>query len=263
MRFSLTAVLALAASAFAQTADFDPIFTPTANQEVAAGSVLTITWEAPAKYAAGTVSIELIGGKTQNTQVPLQVIATGVQNSAKSFSWKIDASLGAEAVYGLVFKLESNPSVFQYSNPFHIKAGSTQPTGDVTTTVTTSTGIKTISLSSAATTAPAVTTTATTATTIVTSVSVSIPETTVVVDQTTTVPCNGTTATWATSTYAAPQGPSSGLPPKVTYTSTAWAAPSNPPVPTGGPVVPPTNGAARVGSSIAVIGGIVAAFLVL
>lgn len=75
MRFSVATILAFAATAFAQTADFDPIYAPTPNEKIAAGSTFTITWKAPAKYSEGTVKIELIGGATQNTQVPLADIA--------------------------------------------------------------------------------------------------------------------------------------------------------------------------------------------
>lgn len=67
--------MALAATAFAQTADFNPIYKPDANQVIPAGSTFDIVWDAPAKYEAGSVSIHLIGGATQNTQVPLLDIA--------------------------------------------------------------------------------------------------------------------------------------------------------------------------------------------
>ncbi|PNY25702.1 Uncharacterized protein TCAP_04361 [Tolypocladium capitatum] len=150
MRFGLsaTALLAMAASAFAQTADFDPIFTPKANEVIPAGSTYVVTWEAPAKYAADTVSIHLIGGDSQDKQVPLLDIAAGVKNSALSYSWQVDASLGAAKIYGLVFKLESNPAIFQYSNPFQIKGSGSKQAGAPTVTLTTSTGIKTVTLSS-------------------------------------------------------------------------------------------------------------------
>lgn len=76
MRFSIATVLAFAASAFAQAADFDPIYTPKANEVVPAGAPFTVTWEAPAKYLDGTITIELIGGATQNTQTKLSTIAS-------------------------------------------------------------------------------------------------------------------------------------------------------------------------------------------
>lgn len=186
MRFAnsiATAILALATTAFAQTADFDPIFTPSSQEIIPAGSSFVVTWKAPATKYLGTINISLIGGATQNTQVPIMNIAcklshrnlgirnnrsisahqitdknatAGIDNAANSYTWAVDASLGSENVYGLVFKLESDPTVFQYSNPFQIKAGAvvtttgyTAPTGSATTTLT-NTGIKTITLSNTA-----------------------------------------------------------------------------------------------------------------
>lgn len=83
MRFSAAAVLAFAATALAQTPDFDPIYTPEKDETVAAGSPFTVTWDAPAKYAAGTISIELIGGATQNTQQHIANIACKFDTRAK------------------------------------------------------------------------------------------------------------------------------------------------------------------------------------
>lgn len=78
MQFTISAAafLAFAAKAFAQTADFDPIFKPEAWQSVAAGQNFQITWDAPPKYAGQKVTISLIGGETQNTQVPIKDIAS-------------------------------------------------------------------------------------------------------------------------------------------------------------------------------------------
>lgn len=159
---SCAAVLAFAASAFAQTADFDPIWTPTNGQEVVAGTTLSITWQAPPKYAGEKISIHLIGGATQGTQEPIMDIAAGVDNSVQKLDWNVPITLGTHNVYGLVFKLESNPAIFQYSNPFNIKpsgvvvssstassaAPSTSTTASGTTTLTTSEGTKTVTLSS-------------------------------------------------------------------------------------------------------------------
>ena len=78
MRFfaSASALLAMTVAAVAQTADFNPVYTPSENEEVPAGSTFEITWSAPAKYADGTVSISLIGGADQGTQVPIADIAS-------------------------------------------------------------------------------------------------------------------------------------------------------------------------------------------
>ncbi|KAM0512666.1 hypothetical protein ACHAPE_008691 [Trichoderma viride] len=283
MRFTLSvpAFLALASTAFAQTPDFDPVTSPSNNQVITAGQPFTIQWEAPAKYAAGTISIELIGGATQGTQVPLSTIATGIANSAGTFTWNVPATLGNDAFYGFVVKYDSNPSVFQYSNPFHVKAGSAPPAQD-TTTVTTSTGVKTVSLATQSTSAPyspPVVTSAPYSPPAVTSAPYSPPavtDVTVVLNATTTVPCNGTIAphtltapTTLQSATRLPVAPSSPVwvPPGQAVTTT-WAiapsgtaAPSNPP---GVPLPPPTNAGARVGgSSFALVASLVVAYFAL
>ncbi|RGP65281.1 ser-thr- gpi-anchored family, partial [Fusarium longipes] len=125
MQFTISAaaLMAFAAQALAQVADFDPVLTPTNWEQVQTGETLEITWQAKPKYSGEKISISLIGGATQNTQVPIKTIATGVDNDAASYSWKIDSSVGTNNVYGLVLKLESNPEVFQYSFPFKIEGG--------------------------------------------------------------------------------------------------------------------------------------------
>ncbi|KAG6021600.1 hypothetical protein E4U40_005175 [Claviceps sp. LM458 group G5] len=260
MHFSAAAVLAFAASALAQTPDFDPIYTPKKDEVVAAGSPLVITWDAPAKYASGTVSISLIGGATQNSQQPIAEIASGVQNSAKTYTWNVDASLGKDNVYGLVFKLESDKQIFQYSNPFHIKAGD-KASGSDGVTLTKSVGTKTVLLSS--TPATVSTTTAPAAHTTTPSNSETTPTSfvTMTEDFTTTVPCttnsaNGTGAGAgagaATDMQSAPTG--SGSAPTA----------SNPIMTKSGAISPvPTAGASsiRVGSFSIV--AIAAAYLLL
>ena len=77
MHFASSAVaglLALATSAFAQTAGFDPIFKPLDNEVIAAGSTYPISWNAT-MYTSESVSISLIGGATQDTQVPIMDVA--------------------------------------------------------------------------------------------------------------------------------------------------------------------------------------------
>ncbi|KAG6131064.1 hypothetical protein E4U28_007129 [Claviceps purpurea] len=244
MRFSAAAVLAFAASALAQTPDFDPIYTPKKDEVVAAGSPLVITWDAPAKYASGTVSISLIGGPTQNSQQPIAEIASGVKNSAKTYTWNVDASLGKDNVYGLVFKLESDKQIFQYSNPFHIKAAGDKASGSDGVTLTKSVGTKTVLLSS--TPATVSTTTAPAAHTTTPSNSETTPTSFVTKTEefTTTVPCttnsaNGTGAGAATDMQSAPTG--SGSAPTA----------SNPIMTKSGAISPvPTAGASsiRIGS---------------
>lgn len=142
----VSALVAFAASALAQTEGFNPIFNPEANQEIPAGKPFEITWEASEEFADQTISLHLIGGEDQGTQVPLADLAAGIPNLEQKFTWDVDASLGAENVYGIVLKLESNPDIFQFSNPFHIVGA--EGGDDTTKTVSVSHGTKTVTLSS-------------------------------------------------------------------------------------------------------------------
>ncbi|KID76938.1 uncharacterized protein G6M90_00g102420 [Metarhizium brunneum] len=253
MRFSVATVLAFAATAFGQAADFDPIYAPKPNEIITAGSTFTITWKAPAKYSEGTVKIELIGGATQNTQVPLLDIASGVKNSAESYSWKVDASLGDKAIYGLVIRYESDPTVtFQYSNPFHITASGNQPSGSSSGSVT-----KTVTLSSlSSSTAPVTSTAAASSTSVATT---SAPATTSTHSKTiksnTTLPANTTLVVKTSSSQSAP----------ILITSTAVFKPTTAAPTTTAPSTLATPTAAanivRVGSLT--ILGVVAAVLAL
>ncbi|CAM1507033.1 Fc.00g066740.m01.CDS01 [Cosmosporella sp. VM-42] len=254
MKFSVAAVLAFAASAFAQTADFDPIFTPSNGEVVPAGSTFKITWQAPAKYANEKIIISLIGGATQATQVPLQDIATGVSNAAESYDWAVDASLGAEAFYGLVFKLQSDPNVFQYSMPFKIGGGSvSSSSASATTTLTATTGVKTVTLSSSS---------ASTTVVVETTTSKPAPATTdIVIDVTTTVPCNGTTPIPVETKTAvtAITVPCNGT---TLSTHPGYVTPTKgaPATPTGTEPAQVTAGAARIGAgSLAAVAGLVLA----
>lgn len=156
MRFfsAAAAVLAFAASAFAQTADFDPVYSPAEGTVVQAGQPFKVTWSAPAKYQSGTISISLIGGADANTLVPIGTLATGIQNSALSWTWNVDASLGDKAAYGLVFKWEADTSIYQYSQRFSIKGGAVSSSASVSASATvpvvttTASGVKTVTLTS-------------------------------------------------------------------------------------------------------------------
>lgn len=79
MHFSFSAVaaiVAMATSAIAQTANFDSVTYPTSDEVIDAGSTYTIKWTTPAQYAGDTISISLIGGATQDTQIPIMTIAS-------------------------------------------------------------------------------------------------------------------------------------------------------------------------------------------
>lgn len=234
MRFfsAASAVLAFAASALAQTADFNPVYAPSQDQVVPAGQPFKVTWSAPAKYSSGTVSISLIGGADQNSLVPIGTIATGVPNSALSYTWNVDAALGDKATYGLVFKWEADPSIFQYSQRFSIKGGvvasssasaSVTASASVPVITTTASGIKTVTLTSC-------------------------PPDAVTSASNGTAPW--TTKAWNTTVVAPTYIPTGGLP-----TTTKAGA-----VPTGSKA--PVSGAARTGAGVvALFGGVAAALL--
>lgn len=124
MQVTITAatLLAWVSAALAQTAGFDPITTPAKDESVAAGSTYTVKWDYSPNYA-GTVSIQLLQGADPTTLQLGPVVASGLDNSAGSYAWAVDASLGADATYGLKITYDSNPEVFQYSFPFHIAKG--------------------------------------------------------------------------------------------------------------------------------------------
>lgn len=78
MRFSITAVLAFAATAFAQIAqdpDFDSIYAPDKSEKVPAGSTYEIKWNLGSKKA-GKVSITILGGDDPASLVPKDPIAS-------------------------------------------------------------------------------------------------------------------------------------------------------------------------------------------
>lgn len=253
MQFSAAAVLAFVATAVAQTTGFDSVFTPASGEVVPAGSSFTIEWTAPAPYndADDLVTIGLIGGATQNTQVPLLTVATGVKNAGGSYTWSVPADLGALAFYGLTFTLESDTSIFQYSNPFTIGASTVKETtskaaSEATSTLTANSGVKTISLSSQ----PAAYTTV------------------VPVYETTTVPCTNSTTTPAA--YVPP--PAAPTTVVSVYSNSTWSTAVVPVVSTTQGSYPAattpattvvTGAGARFGASMAVVGGLVVAVLAL
>lgn len=77
MQFTISAaaLAAFVGSVVAQNPNFNPVYRPESGEELQSGSTFTIEWEAPAEFADVEISISLIGGATQNTQVPLLDIA--------------------------------------------------------------------------------------------------------------------------------------------------------------------------------------------
>ncbi|KAK7426410.1 hypothetical protein QQZ08_007165 [Neonectria magnoliae] len=265
MQFSISAaaVLAFVASAFAQTADFDAVNAPTAWEVLPAGSTFKIEWQAPPKYDGKTISISLIGGATQGTQVPLINIASGIKNEAAAYEWAIPASLGDAAVYGLVLKLESNPEIFQYSNPFKIDGDAAVKTTKAAADATTKapyavpTEVKTISLSSA----PAVDYTKVVEVTDVTTVPCTTSVVPIIPTSVPVVPNNATTpAPYVPVTSVIPHGNATW---STAVVPPATTGPSNPAVPTPETTVVTGAGARFGAGSAALVGGLLVAVFAL
>lgn len=76
MRFSISAVLALATAVVAHV-DFDSINKPASNEVIPAGSSYTVQWTTLApQFKDSVVTVSLVGGETQNTQVVLDQVAS-------------------------------------------------------------------------------------------------------------------------------------------------------------------------------------------
>ncbi|PFH56671.1 hypothetical protein XA68_16170 [Ophiocordyceps unilateralis] len=109
------------------TAGFNPILKPKAHERIPAGSRYTLVWDTPAVYAAGSLTIGLIGGDEQASQESLANITDAVPSSAGRYTWHVASHLGTKRFYGLVLRWGRDPSVFQYSNPFHIIPAPPEP----------------------------------------------------------------------------------------------------------------------------------------
>ncbi|KAK1830332.1 Ser-Thr-rich glycosyl-phosphatidyl-inositol-anchored membrane family-domain-containing protein [Podospora conica] len=137
MRFSVATVLALATAVFAQTEGFNVITKPTDSEKVPAGSTYEVVWQPGPDKFAGPVTIALVGGATQQTLSTIDTLAKGYDGSKGKFSWTVDKSLGAKAIYGIQITWEEDARVFQYSFPFQISGGASgSPSGSLTVTPT-------------------------------------------------------------------------------------------------------------------------------
>lgn len=232
MRFSVATVLAFAASAFAAvgtdpTPGFDSVHTPATNQELQAGKPFTVEWTAPAPYTDGEIFIQLLSGPSSDKlQVKVEKLAT-LNNNAGKYVWDVDAALGDSPLYGLRFVWGADNAIIQYSNQFKIKKAE-GASGSSTVTVTSSQGVKTITLS---TTTSSTTSTSTTTTT--------------TTHNTTTSAYNSTTITSVTKTSSQPSSTASA-------TTTQTTVPAK-----------PSSAAAHLAGSVAAVGGLVAALLAL
>lgn len=166
MHFStVSAVLAFAVSAYAQTAGFDALTSPTQDQTVAAGSTLDIIWEPTALYNKDTVTITLLQGTTPSTLSTGATVASkfdasivvnlltkpsgSIANSAGKFSWAIPADIASFATYGFQLTLDSDSKIFQYSFPFHITTTSSSSSSYSASGTVASTKTMTLSTGSA------------------------------------------------------------------------------------------------------------------
>ncbi|RDA94149.1 hypothetical protein CP533_6589 [Ophiocordyceps camponoti-saundersi (nom. inval.)] len=115
-------IAALVATVFAQDPNFNPIYKPTQDEVVPAGSVYPITWKAISHNGPeDKINIVLLAGKDQNSLDPVETIASGVVNNLNKYDWKVGSNLGKHATYGIRMDLVSNPKVtFQYSMRFKI-----------------------------------------------------------------------------------------------------------------------------------------------
>jgi len=186
MRFSITAVFALAAAVMAQTPTegFDVITKPIQGEKVPAGSAYDIVWE-PSAAHPGSITIGLLGGSSPQTLNVIDTIATGVDASTGTYSWKVAATLGDLATYGIIITLESDTDIFQYGFPFKIVGGSSGSTSTSTASGSgsgsaTATASETESASTGASTKSSTKTKSHSASTSVTSTSFSVPSSTIV-----------------------------------------------------------------------------------
>ncbi|KAJ4397106.1 hypothetical protein N0V93_001330 [Gnomoniopsis smithogilvyi] len=144
MQFSISATfLALVGSAFAQTANFDAITSPTKGEELVADGTQSykIVWEPTAEYDGQSVSIRLLQGASQDTLdfYPGANVASSIDSALGTYTWTPDSSIAGYATYGLKLQLDSDTTIFQYSFPFKITAGSTSGAGSVVSSSVSST----------------------------------------------------------------------------------------------------------------------------
>ncbi|EGX94030.1 hypothetical protein CCM_02301 [Cordyceps militaris CM01] len=250
MRFTIATVLAFAASAVAVGVDavagFDKVNVPASGEQIPAGKPYVVKWEAPAPYSAGPIYIQLLGGKDGSTLTVKTEKLASLDNKEQQYTWNVDASLGDELTYGLRFVWAADENIVQYSNPFTIKKA--DGAGSSTIVLTSSQGVKTVTLSSASS-SSSTTTTTTTTTTAATTTTASNTTTAVITSSTASA---NTTVAHNTTTHAS-----------TTLSKTTGLATQSASQTTTAPTTKPTSGAAHAAGSIAIIGGFVAALLAL
>lgn len=228
MRFSFAAVLAFAAAVIAN-ADFDSVSTPAAGVSINAGSKFEIEWTVLTKVT-GTVTIALVGGADAGSLQPVETLTTGYDNSLLKYSWNINPALGTAKAYGIKITLDSDPSKFSYSPLFIIK-------GNGSSSSSSASGTKSGDVTSTVTTATGTKTV---------SISSAPPKSTTATSSQT----SNQTSTDSATTLLTTASPTESTPAASTTSSASKTA--------------STGGAAAIGaSSLAAVGGIVAALLAL
>ncbi|KAF4630793.1 hypothetical protein G7Y89_g7345 [Cudoniella acicularis] len=146
MQFTSTlfALTALASSVVAQTPGFDTIISIVQDQNVTAGSSLAIVWQPGS--VLGTVSISLLQGADPKSLQLGPVIKANATNTDGKFTWSVPTN-SLYATYGIQIALDSDPTTFQYSQPFHIVGGSSSSSSASGTATSTVTGSSTSSAS--------------------------------------------------------------------------------------------------------------------
>ncbi|KAJ4290639.1 hypothetical protein N0V88_006386 [Collariella sp. IMI 366227] len=232
MRFTIAAAVAFAASLVqAQIDGFNAITKPERDEVVEAGSVYDIVWQSSDAYP-GLITIGLLGGETPQGLSVIDTIAKGVDPTVETYAWKVGATLGDLATYGIIITLESDAKTFQYGFPFKIKgpgsSTSSSASASVSATATeseTSTASETGKATSAA----------------VSSTSVVIPSSTTIISS--TIRSNSSTSSTSGITITSLVTSTRGTP---TGTATQTIV---------------TNGVAQVAAgSFALFGGVLAAF---
>ncbi|KAL8415925.1 hypothetical protein RB596_006489 [Gaeumannomyces avenae] len=241
MQFTVTAILALVGSAFAQTPNFNPLTNPLSGEVIPAGKMYPIKWT-PQGGNGAPVSLYAYAGESASTLQEIGVIATGVEASLGRFEWNVDPAIGGKyKAYGIKIALASDKEVYQWSNPFTVSAaeGSSSTSSVVSTKASSSSSSMSVKTDSSSVTSTKATVSSTTVAPITSS--------TMVIS--TPIGNLSTSATRATSSQVT----------LVTSTSSRAAGTS----PTS-PVTVPTGAAVTKGaSSIAIIAGMAMAVLAL
>ncbi|KAI9745134.1 MAG: hypothetical protein M1818_001412 [Claussenomyces sp. TS43310] len=117
-KICLLAVVTTSAAVCAQDAavGFDVVLAPKADEVVPAGKPYTIKWTPGGP--SGTVSIILLQGKTNTTLQLGDAVAQSIDSAAGQYDWDPVPSNLKHPLFGLKIQLDSDPSIFQYSNFF-------------------------------------------------------------------------------------------------------------------------------------------------